>query len=195
MEKIKKKTLLGYKDDTFLLLSVFVLYFFILTGCNTFDARNISGFITQKEVTTNHMPGDIHFLSIDGEQRSLAEVCQPISIIAFVSPDDHAGLQANPELVSLAHYFRNWYVSVVQISDTGNMSLKMNGLTEQKLDPYLIVLVDKNRIAYDIYSQPDPGTVLLMNEDGMIVTQGKLSELHQIYEKANQMIEEYFQGC
>ena len=123
-------------------------------------------------------PGDsapmIPLVDTTGKQTSLTRMSKPIVIVAFTDSET----QANAGLATLGKRFKHDWITVVQVTPTAG---------KQSRSSHVLTLRDPDRIAWEAYKKPAPGTVFLVNDYGKIAVVGSLSNLGIIERKAKRL--------
>ena len=164
-----------------------------LLGCGNNIKQPTVGVVTTEIHIVGKTAPDFNFTSAEGKVTSFKEVNQPISIIAFTTSSGDVCCQLNPQLVELAKRFRGQPVSVSQVSLPTKKCPYGPGCTGQcnTKDINLIVLCDKDMVAWNLYGQPDPDTVILIDHKSQIVAVESLDNLDAVAKKATQMARQY----
>jgi hypothetical protein len=165
----------------------------VITGCSDSAKQPVVGVVTTETHIVGKTAPDFNFTSAEGKVTSFKEVNQPISIIAFTSSSGDVCCQLNRQLVELAKHFRGQPVSVSQVSLPTKNCPHGPGCTEQCniKDINLIALCDEDLIAWQVYDQPKPDTVILIDYKSQIVAVESLDSLDAVAKKAAEMAQEY----
>ncbi len=129
---------------------------------------------------------DMPFVTADGEQTMFRKVSQPISIVSFIFASGQTCCQISPELAVMAEKFQDELITVAQISIPTSQCPYGPGCVEvcSLFDRHLILLCDKDKIAWRIYKQPNPNTVFLVDQDNTVVAIESITSLEKIESKA-----------
>lgn len=132
---------------------------------------------------------DIPFTSMDGRQTTFKRIRQPIAILAFTSTPGVACCRLVPELVTLADQFKYTPVTVAQISLPTTKCSHGPGCTEvcNINDAHLVSLCDADRVAWKAYGQPQPDSLILIDEKGKTIATDNIKNLKSIANKARKM--------
>ncbi len=132
---------------------------------------------------------NLPLITTQGEQTLFGRVAGPIMVVVFLAPTGPECCQIKPELVELAKDFQYGYVSVVQVSLPTSLCPHGPGCVEvcSMFDKHLILLCDKDTIAWNQYWQPEPGTVFLVDADNIIVDVDTFQNLETIENKARRL--------
>ncbi len=162
----------------------------ILAGCASTEPRPISGIVGfSEDYPLGTRAPDIPFVSIDGKQTSFKRVSQSIAIVAFTSTPGEACCRLVPELVTLAHRFRNESITVAQISLPTTECSHGLGCAEycNINDARLVSLCDADRMAWKAYLQPEPNTVFLIDDNYKIIAIESIINIESIAKKAQRL--------
>jgi hypothetical protein len=123
----------------------------------------------------------IPLIGSEGEQKSFAQIRQPVAIVTFVeNPGPAASL--DPRVASLAKRFQYGHVTVAQI----DLSVQPNRTPQTKLgNSRVLALYDPERIVWNEFKQPEADSVFLMNERGRIEAIGTLEDLKRVIHRAS----------
>ncbi len=156
-----------------------------LAGCGSGQSTHVSGVVGFKK---DHLKGetapDIPFVSMEGKQTSLWTTTRSIWILAFVNTPDQACFRLAPELVTMASRFRNDPITIAQISYPFNKCPQESRYTESNLGIPLALLCDADQIAWKAYNNPKPNTIILIDDNKIIVEIGSMEDLELIANKA-----------
>lgn len=132
-----------------------------------------------------HLP-DMPFVTADGKQTMFRKVSQPISVVSFVFATGQTCCQISPELAVMAEKFQDELITVAQISIPTSQCPYGPGCVEvcSLFDRHLILLCDKDKMAWRIYKQPNPNTVFLIDQDNTVVAIESIANLEKIESKA-----------
>jgi hypothetical protein len=175
-----------------LILTLFISFavMLVLAGCASTVPQPMSGVVGySKNYLLGTRAADIPFVSIDGKQTSFEKVSQPIAIIAFTSAPGEACCRLVPELVTLAHYYRNEPITMAQISLPTTKCPHGPGCAEycNINDAHLVSLCDVDRIAWKAYLQPEPNTVFLIDDIYKIIAIESMTNIESITQKAQRL--------
>lgn len=146
---------------------------------------------------------NLPLITTEGTRTLFSRVAGPVMVVVFLSPTGPECCQINPQLADMAEKFRYGYVSVVQVSLPTSLCPHGPGCVEacSMFDKHLILLCDKDTIAWREYMQPEPGTVFLVDDNNKIVAVETFQNLRTIEKKATKLndklrdeYEEIFQG-
>ena len=146
---------------------------------------------------------NLPLITTEGTQTLFDRVAGPIMVVVFLSPTGPECCQIKPELAQIAKDFQYGYVSVVQVSLPTSLCPHGPGCAEacSMFDRHLILLCDKDTIAWRGYWQPEPGTVFLVDADnrvGAVETFQNLeiieNNARRLSDKLTEEYEEAFEG-
>ena len=165
----------------------------MVVGCSDSVNQPVVGVVTSQTRIIGKTAPNFNFTSAEGKVTSFKEVNQPISIIAFTASSGDVCCQLNPQLVELAKRFRGQPVSVSQVSLPTKKCPHGPGCTEfcNIKDINLIALCDKDMVAWELYGQPKPDTVILIDDKSRIVAVESLDNLDAVAKKAAEMARQY----
>ncbi len=143
-----------------------------LMGCAT-ESAPVGGVVElSSDFPVGQYAPDIPFTSVDGEETTFDRVRQPIAIVAFTGASSEA---PSPALASLASRFEDLPITVAQVHLAG--SGQANGLERDSLDREgLVTLYDGQHIAWRGFGSPNPGTVMLIDDNNRIVCVNRESD-------------------
>jgi len=173
-----------------LILFSLVTVIILLTGCATTEPKPTSGVVGfGKDYQIGSVAPDIPFVSVQGKRTSFRKVSQPIAILAFTSSTGEACCRLVPDLVTLASRFKNYPITVAQISLPTSECSHGPGCTEvcNIDDAHLVSLCDADRIAWIAYGRPKPDTVFLINNNNKIIAIESISNLESIAKEAERL--------
>jgi hypothetical protein len=158
-----------------------------LAGC-TPTSGVITGTSTPARYAGTVAP-DVQYKSLEGKQASFNKVRQPIAIVAFVAPPGTACCWLEPTLVNLAGQFWDLPVTVAQFSEPTSKCPHGAGCVEvcNLHKGAVMTLCDAQKLAWEAYGKPAPGTLVLIGPDNKIVTKGSLSNPKPILEEAKRL--------
>lgn len=176
-----------------IIVLIIAVMLIVVIGCSDSVNQPVVGVVTSETRIVGKTAPDFNFTSAEGKVRSFKEVNQPIFIIAFTSSSDDVCCQLNPQLIEWAKRFRGQPVSVSQISLPTKKCPHGPGCTEfcNIKDINLIALCDEDRIAWQMFDQPKPNTVILVDDKSRIVTVESLDNLDAVANKAAEMALQY----
>jgi peroxiredoxin len=157
-----------------------------LPGCDN-KSTYTSGVVGwRKEFSIGSFAPDIPFMLTNQEQFTLHEVREPVTILIFIKPWTDICCRIRPDLLSLRKEFHVLPVTVVQILlPVGECSHGSGCMNLSNFDNYdIILLCDIDGVAWRAYGQPDPNTVILINQKSKIVDIQKIENLKIVAEKA-----------
>jgi hypothetical protein len=144
-----------------------------LAGCiaESSCAYGIVGW--NKEFSIGSFAPDISLTLANGEQTTLHEVRQPVTILAFISPYTETCQIFRPDLVSIRKQLHVLPVTVVQVLlPVGECPRRWGHTDVGRLNKYeydIIALCDPGRTAWRAYGQPEPDTLVLVDQKSKIV--------------------------
>ena len=132
---------------------------------------------------------DLPLVTPEGKQTLSARVAGGVMVVVFLAPTGSECCEIAPELVEMAERFQHEYVSVVQVSLPTSECPHGPGCVEvcSMFDKHLILLCDKDNIAWRGYGRPEPGTVFLVDDDNRIVAIESLENLVTIEKQARKL--------
>ncbi len=166
----------------------------VLSGCATTN-KPISGVVGwSREASIGSPAPDIPFTSMEGKQRTLNKIRMPITILVFTSTPGVVCCRLEPDLLTLADRFKKDPITIVQISLPKNKCPHGSGCSEACNidDTHLVSLCDANRIAWNAFHQPKPGTVFLVGENGKIAGINSTDNLQSIADRAHELAQDLY---
>lgn len=164
----------------------------LLMGCTQQPQGRV---MMDTNVTIGSIVPEIYFQGLDGSQRTLSQVRQPISLIAFVGPSGDACNLADQRLVSVSRQFWNVPVSVVQVSEPTSKCPYGPGCVQTagpgKHD--VIAICDPNRAAWQSFGSPAIDSLLLLDANGRVVQVSHVSTPDALVREARRMAYEYME--
>ncbi len=162
----------------------------IVVGCTT-ESMPTSGVIKlNSDFPVGKYAPDIPFTSDGGKETTFNKIRQPIAILAFMSTSSANTLE--PILVNLAENFRDLPVTVAQIYlPSGKYPSAQEFMASNNLhNKDLVTLYDAEYIAWRGFGQPKPNTVLLIDDNGKIVSISKeIDNLKSLSDRAQELAE------
>jgi hypothetical protein len=132
---------------------------------------------------------DVDYRSLEGKQASFNKVRQPIAIVAFVAPPGAACCWLEPTLVNLAGQFWDLPVTVAQFSEPTSKCPHGAGCVEvcNLHKGAVMTLCDAQKLAWEAYGKPAPGTLILIGPDNKILRKGSLSDPQAVVSEAKRL--------
>jgi hypothetical protein len=149
-----------------------------------------SGVVTETSGTTGAQIGslvpDVEYKSLEGKQASFNKARQPVAVVAFVAPQGAACCSLDPRVVNLADQFWDLPVTVAQFSLPTSKCPHGPGCTEacNLRQGRVMSLCDAQRLAWNAYGKPAPGTLLLVGPDNKIMAKGSLRDPGAVVDEA-----------
>jgi hypothetical protein len=168
-------------------LTLMPLVGLLLFGCSQQQPQG--RVMMEGDVVTGVTAPQIIFRDLDGSQRTLAQVRQPITIIGFVSPADQPCDRVDQRLANLMSQCCGLQISVVQVSEPtakcpyGPGCVQTSGRKKDEV----IAICDPDRTAWANYGHPAPGTIFLVDASGIIVRTASLDNPDDVARQARQM--------
>jgi hypothetical protein len=133
----------------------------------------------------------IVFKDLDGSQKTLSQVRQPVTIIGFVSVEPPCN-QVDQRLSSL-RLCCGAQVSIVQVSEpTGQCHYGPGCVQTSGRGKYEVVAIcDPDRTTWSNYGRPADGTIFLVDPSGMIVRTATLNNADRLTREAQEMSAQY----
>jgi hypothetical protein len=141
-----------------------------------------SGVVTQTSGATGAQIGatvpDVEYQSKEGKQASFNKVRQPVAVIAFVAPQGANCCSLDPGVVNIADQLWDLPVTVAQFSLPTSKCPHGPGCVEacNLRKGRVMSLCDAQRLAWDAYGKPAPGTLILIGPDNKIVAKASLHD-------------------
>jgi hypothetical protein len=141
------------------------------------------------DVTIGGMAPEIYFRGMDGTEKTLSQVRQPVTIIGFVAPSEGACDRADDRLAGISRRFWNLPVSVVQISEPtakcphGPGCVQTSGPGKHQV----IEICDPNRTAWAGFGHPTDDTLFLLDANGEIVQTSSVNASDALVREAQKM--------
>jgi len=148
-----------------------------LAGC-----MPTSGIVTKTSGTTGAQIGSIApnvaYESMEGKQASFNRARQPVAVVAFVAPQGEGCCSLDPKVVNIADQLWDLPVTVAQFSLPTSKCPHGPGCVEAcNLGKGRVMsLCDAQRLAWNAYGKPAPGTLILIGPDNRIVAKASLSD-------------------
>jgi peroxiredoxin len=160
----------------------------VVAGCATKPISGVVGW-GQSKFSVGSFAPDIPFTSNDGKQTTFHEERKPVAILAFVSPPAKECCSPSQDLLSLTKRYKVLPVEVAQVSvPTGKCPHEGSCTGFRNLGKTdLLLLCDKDRIAWNAYGQPSPGTAILIDNDSRIMQIGSIQDLSVLADKAEEL--------
>jgi peroxiredoxin len=159
-----------------------------VTGCATKPISGVVGWGQDKFSVGSFAP-DIPFTSSDGKQTTFHEERKPVAILAFVNSPAEKCCSPSQDLLSLTKRFKVLPVKVVQVSVPTDKCPHKESCTGfrnlGKTD--LLLLCDTERMAWNAYGQPSPGTAILIDNDSRVTQIESIQELPVLADKAEEL--------
>jgi hypothetical protein len=152
-----------------------------------------SGVITETSGMTGASVGstapDVEYKSMEGKQASFNQAREPVAVIAFVAPKGAACCALDPRVVNLADQVWDLPVTVAQFSLPTSKCPHGPGCTEvcHLRQGRVMSLCDAERLAWNAYGKPAPGTLILVGSDHKIVAKAALRSPQTIVEEARKL--------
>lgn len=167
---------------------ILILASSLITGCAPKPTSGVVGW-AEGAFSLGSFAPDIPFTSADGERTTFHEVREPIALVAFAGPSAEACCRLRPELLALTERFRILPVTIAQVSvppsrcpHGASCTAVCNlGATD------LVSLCDADRIAWNAYERPNPGTVFLIDENSRVMQIGSVDNLEVLADKAEEL--------
>lgn len=132
---------------------------------------------------------DIQYVTVEGRPSSFNWARCPIALVAFTSSESPAGYTVNPSVADLADRLWDLPVTVAQL--TLPPEDRSHGVDRAQIGRArksgMMFLVDADRLAWNAYGQPAPGTLLLLRDDGTIVMTGSLGDPEAVLREARRL--------
>ncbi len=166
----------------------------VLFGCAKTNMPTSGVVGWSREASIGSPAPDIPFISMEGKQRTLSKIRLPITILVFTSIPGVVCCRLEPDLLTLADRFKKDPITIVQISLPKNKCPHGSGCSEACNidDTHLVSLCDANRIAWNAFHQPKPGTVFLVGENGKIAGINSTDNLESIADRAYELAQEVY---
>lgn len=128
----------------------------------------------------------------NGTETTLARAAGPFYLLAFVEMNPESPCAVSPAVQAIARKFEWDDLAVVQIS-TPPTPCSLGDSWTRCLPPKdnLILVLDPQRLAWEMFLRPPPGTLLLIDADGYISSRGTLADSRNILFDAFQMREKW----
>lgn len=161
----------------------------VLAGCSSTVQKPIVGVAESGVYLNGATAPDIVFTTLQGQPASFRKLSEPIAILAFTDSSGQGCCRLVPELVTLAHRFRNEPITVAQISLPTSQCPYGPGCAQCRnvKDANLALLYDANRTYWQAYGQPEPGTVFLIDEERKVIAVENLCNIESIGRQAERL--------
>ena len=165
-------------------LSAVIVVVFFCVGCSS---QPVAGVVKrQPALSKGSFVPDIPFTTADGKQTTLFAVRQSITIVGFVKVSAEGCCQVDSELARLSAEFRRLPVTIVQVvmpQDADRPDPSHREMPDLKrADP--VLLYDQDRVAWNGYGKPKPGTLVLINKYGTIIEVSDIQNRRTLTQKA-----------
>jgi hypothetical protein len=160
----------------------------VLAGC-----MPTSGVVTETSGTTGAQIGsvapDVEYKSMEGKQANFRKARAPIAVIAFVAPAGTACCALDPRVVNIADRVWDLPVTVAQFSLPTSQCPHGPGCVEvcNLRKGHVMALCDAQRLAWNAYGKPAPGTLILIGSDNRIVAKASLSDPKTLVDQARKL--------
>ena len=161
-----------------------------LMGCTTEPAPTGGVVKLNSDFQVGRLAPDIPFASADGRETTFNKIRQPIAIVAFTSVSSETCCSPSPALVNLAHRFKYLPITVAQVHlPTGENPHRQEFIKHYDLhNEGIVTLYDAQRIAWRAFGKPRPNTILLIDDNGKIMSFNKEGDnLKQLAYKAQRL--------
>jgi hypothetical protein len=154
-----------------------------IAGCNPSPRTGAVGW---QGMPIGSQGKDIPFTASDGTQTTFHKVRAPIAVVAFVQMPGDQCCWISPRLMQLTQRYQDLPISVAEISEPtaqcphGPGCMELCRLSQTRL----FAFCDPDKIAWNAYNNPAPGTVLLLDQRDKVVEVAKLSDLKVLADKA-----------
>ncbi len=173
-------------------VTLLILFALVFAGCEQAVKQPVAGIVEYaRDLTIGDSPSDLSFTSAEGKQTKFRKTSEPISVVTFISSTGRGCCRIDPGLAAMAERFKDDFITVVQISLPSSDCPHGAGCVEvcNLFDKHLVLLCDKDRIAWKTYRQPKSDTVFLINQDNEIVAIESIQKLNKIEHKAMELSE------
>ena len=127
----------------------------------------------------------------DGEATTLEAVVGPLCIVGFVDAAEPDAWTPRAGLAGLARRMALDHVSVVQIAVPPDGDLPAGAVGVEDEPPgNLLLLADPGRVAWEAFGRPEPGTLMVVDDDRMIRRTGRLEDPLLVVIKARSLARE-----
>ena len=132
---------------------------------------------------------NVPFTTASGRSVMLNSVRQPIAIVGFVNTPGADCNQLAPQLRSLSQRYLSQPVTVVQMSVPAEPGVYGPGCQVVSGDPALglVVICDPSREALASFNNPAPGTIYLLDNQGVVIARGTLDRPGTVTDAADKM--------
>jgi hypothetical protein len=176
-------------------IMLFVLFVGVLTlaACDETVSKPVSGVVTSAALTKDSAAPDMIFVSTEGKPTTFKKISKPVAILAFIESPGEACGRFVPELIATADRFKGQPITVAQISLPTSKCSHGSGCTAVSNigNGHLISLCDAKRAAWKAYGQPEPDTIILINDNNKIEATGTLENLLRLAKKAQILADNY----
>jgi hypothetical protein len=159
---------------------------FLCVGCG--NPTPVSGIVQNPpSLAEGSLVPDIPFTTSDGKYTSLWEIRQPITIVAFVETTIETWSQVNSEVANLHDKFSRYPVTIVQVSliDGASGTHSSREIQSDVKTSGPVVLCDGDRIAWNLYGKPAPGTAVLLDDRRIVVEVSNIRNIRSLTETAS----------
>jgi hypothetical protein len=152
-----------------------------------------SGVVTETSGTTGARIGstapDVEYKSLEGKQASFNKVRQPVAVLAFIAPQGPNCCAVDPGVINIADHLWDLPVTVAQLSLPTSKCPHGPGCVEacNLRKGRVMSLCDAQRLAWNAYGKPAPGTLLLIGPDDKIAAKASLLDPKAVMDAARKL--------
>jgi hypothetical protein len=171
---------------TLILLAVLVG----LGGCTpTQPEGGITGTTSPGWYGAGTVAPDVKYKSLEGQQVSFTKIRRPVAVVAFVAPQGPDCCWLDPRLINTADRLSDLPVTVAQFSEPTSQCPHGAGCMEacNLRQGRVMSLCDSQKLAWNAYGSPAPGTLILIGPDNKMVMRGSLSDPRPIIAEATRL--------
>lgn len=175
-----------------ILLSIFIATTFFV-GCEPTEPKAKSTPLSYGSFNVGDSVHDISLVEMNGKHSTFNNIRQPVAVVVFSEPPGTECCWLNPDLVRLADRFKNYSISVAQISLPTSHCSHGPGCTATCIvnNAHLIAICDKDKIAWNTYRQPPANAIFLIDGKSKIISISSLDNLNSVADKATDVATQY----
>lgn len=132
---------------------------------------------------------DVQYVSAEGKHGDFNKARYPVAVIAFSAPEGANCCWLDPKVVNVAGQLWDLPVTVAQFSLPKGKCPHGQGCMEacNLRKGGLMSLCDAQRLAWNAYGQPAPGSLILIGPDNKILVTGSLDNPKAVLDEARNL--------
>jgi hypothetical protein len=160
-------------------ISILLIGLIFVAGCASTPREGvISGVTSPGGANVGTTAPDVKYRSLEGKETGFNRVRRPVAIVAFVAPEGPNCCWLEPRVVTMADQLWDLPVTVAQFSLPTSQCPHGPGCVEvcNMRQNRVMSLCDAQRLTWNAYGKPAPGTLILIGADGKIAMKGSRSD-------------------